>query len=77
MVYDGCPRSSSYGIWWPRTVFGLEAIESCPKGSYGKASRNCDNELGGWQEPDMFNCTSERFVQLREQVSGCKKFISL
>ncbi|KAJ8914679.1 hypothetical protein NQ315_017377 [Exocentrus adspersus] len=69
VIYDGCPRSSSNGIWWPRTVFGLEAIETCPKGSYGKASRNCDNELGGWQEPDLFNCTSERFVPLRQQVS--------
>ncbi|KAJ8975858.1 hypothetical protein NQ317_015895 [Molorchus minor] len=70
VVYDGCPRSSSNGIWWPRTVFGLEAIEACPKRSYGKASRKCDNELGGWQEPDMFNCTSDKFIELREQLAN-------
>ncbi|CAG9761162.1 unnamed protein product [Ceutorhynchus assimilis] len=69
VIYDGCPRSSTNSIWWSRAVFGQEAIESCPKGSHGKASRNCDNELGGWQEPDMFNCTSDRFVELREQLS--------
>ncbi|XP_060527638.1 protocadherin-like wing polarity protein stan isoform X2 [Cylas formicarius] len=70
VVYDGCPRSSTHGIWWPRTVFGLEAIELCPKGSHGKVSRKCDNEMGGWQEPDMFNCTSDSFLDLREQLSN-------
>ncbi|KAG5887440.1 hypothetical protein JTB14_003292 [Gonioctena quinquepunctata] len=73
VVYDGCPRSSANNIWWPRTVFGSDAIEICPKGSHGKASRSCDNELGGWQEPDMFNCTSERFLELREQLSNIEK----
>lgn len=70
VVYDGCPRSRSNGIWWPRTVFGEKANESCPKGSQGKVSRICDSELGGWQDPDMFNCTSDKLVDLREQV--CK-----
>ncbi|XP_050305133.1 protocadherin-like wing polarity protein stan isoform X2 [Anthonomus grandis grandis] len=69
VIYDGCPRSSANSIWWARTLFGQEAIESCPKGAHGKASRKCDNELGGWQEPDMFNCTSERFLELREQLA--------
>lgn len=69
VIYDGCPRSSSSGIWWPRTNFDLNAIENCPKGSVGKASRSCDNLLGGWQDPDLFNCTSDRFVELRNQVS--------
>nr|XP_022918571.1 protocadherin-like wing polarity protein stan isoform X2 [Onthophagus taurus] len=69
VVYDGCPRSSSSGIWWPRTNFGEEALENCPKGSFGKASRSCDNQLGGWQLPNLFNCTSEKFVELRTQLS--------
>ncbi|CAH1153853.1 unnamed protein product [Phaedon cochleariae] len=73
VVYDGCPRTASNGIWWPRTVFGSEAVEACPKSSHGKASRSCDNELGGWQEPDMFNCTSDRFVELRQQLSYIEK----
>lgn len=68
VVYDGCPRSSSEGIWWPRTVFDSEAIENCPKTTVGKASRSCDNDLGGWQEADMFNCTSDRFMELRQEV---------
>lgn len=69
VIYDGCPRSPSEGVWWPRTSFGLTAIELCPRGSHGKASRSCDNLLGGWQPPDMFNCTSDRFVELRNQLS--------
>ncbi|XP_076265474.1 protocadherin-like wing polarity protein stan isoform X1 [Rhynchophorus ferrugineus] len=69
VIYDGCPRSSANNIWWPRTLFGQEAMESCPKDAHGRASRKCDNDLGGWQPPDMFNCTSERFVELREQLS--------
>ncbi|KAL1494818.1 hypothetical protein ABEB36_010350 [Hypothenemus hampei] len=70
VVYDGCPRSSAKSIWWPRTLFGQEAVESCPKGSHGKTSRKCDNELGGWQEPDLFNCTSNAFVELRDQLAN-------
>ncbi|XP_065173819.1 protocadherin-like wing polarity protein stan isoform X2 [Atheta coriaria] len=73
VVYDGCPRSAANEIWWPRTSFGIEAIEVCPKGSHGKAARACDNQLGGWQAPDLFNCTSDRFVELRNQLSMIEK----
>lgn len=73
VVYDGCPRSSSEGIWWPRTIFGQEAVENCPRNAQGRASRMCDNDLGGWQAPDLFNCTSERFVELRQQLSHIEK----
>lgn len=73
VVYDGCPRSSAENIWWPRTEFGSDAVENCPKGSHGKAARTCDNELSGWKEPDMFNCTSDRFVELREELSNIEK----
>lgn len=58
---------------WPRTPFGQTANETCPKGSHGKASRSCDNQLGGWQNPDMFNCTSDLFVELRKQLSQIEK----
>ncbi|KAJ8866710.1 hypothetical protein PR048_032571 [Dryococelus australis] len=64
VVYDGCPRSFSCGLLWDRTRFGNVAIESCPSHSQGKASRSCDEELGGWQEPDLFNCTSDPFLDL-------------
>lgn len=69
VVYDGCPRSFSHGLWWERTLFGKIALESCPSHSQGKASRACDETLGGWQEPDLFNCTSDPFLDLRKVVS--------
>lgn len=69
VVYDGCPRSFSHGLWWERTLFGKIALESCPSHSQGKASRACDEALGGWQEPDLFNCTSDPFLDLRKVVS--------
>ena len=69
VVYDGCPRSFSHGLWWERTSFGKIALESCPSHSQGKASRACDETLGGWQEPDLFNCTSDPFLDLRKVVS--------
>ncbi|KAG7299924.1 hypothetical protein JYU34_016949 [Plutella xylostella] len=69
VVYDGCPRSFARGVWWPRTKFGNEAITDCPTGSSGKASRSCVKEsVVPWQEPDMFNCTTATFYQLRKQL---------
>ncbi|XP_012235255.2 protocadherin-like wing polarity protein stan [Linepithema humile] len=70
VVYDGCPRSYSDGLWWPRTLFGMTAIESCPDTAEGKASRSCDDKLGGWQPPDLFNCTSEAFIEQRYQLAA-------
>ncbi|KOB74665.1 Protocadherin-like wing polarity protein stan, partial [Operophtera brumata] len=69
VVYDGCPRSFSQGVWWPRTKFGVEAITDCPTGTSGKATRTCDEtQVVPWQEPDMFNCTTSTFYQLRKQL---------
>uniref|UniRef100_A0A3B3SWI4 Cadherin EGF LAG seven-pass G-type receptor 3 n=1 Tax=Paramormyrops kingsleyae TaxID=1676925 RepID=A0A3B3SWI4_9TELE len=61
-IYDGCPKTITLGIWWPRTKFGLPAAVSCPKGSM-TAIRHCDPERG-WLVPDLFNCTSPSFVEL-------------
>ncbi|XP_063379045.1 protocadherin-like wing polarity protein stan [Cydia fagiglandana] len=70
VVYDGCPRSFSHGVWWPRTKFGIEAYADCPPGTSGKATRMCDEtQVVPWQEPDMFNCTTSTFYQLRKQLS--------
>ncbi|CAF4901464.1 unnamed protein product [Pieris macdunnoughi] len=69
VVYDGCPKSFAAGVWWPRTKFGIEAITDCPSGSSGKATRMCDEtQVIPWQEPDMFNCTTSTFYQLRKQL---------
>ncbi|XP_041858937.1 cadherin EGF LAG seven-pass G-type receptor 3 [Melanotaenia boesemani] len=63
VIYDGCPKTITQGIWWPRTKFNLPAAVSCPKGSVGAAIRHCDVERG-WLEPDLYNCTSPPFVEL-------------
>ena len=67
VIYDGCPKSHSDGIWWERTTFGETAIESCPVGSKGKANRRC-HETEGWQEADLFNCISNQFSELADQL---------
>uniref|UniRef100_A0A674MZK1 Cadherin EGF LAG seven-pass G-type receptor 3 n=1 Tax=Takifugu rubripes TaxID=31033 RepID=A0A674MZK1_TAKRU len=63
VIYDGCPKTITQGIWWPRTKFNLPAAVSCPKGSVGAAIRHCDVERG-WLEPELYNCTSPPFVEL-------------
>uniref|UniRef100_A0AAQ4RC38 Cadherin, EGF LAG seven-pass G-type receptor 3 n=1 Tax=Gasterosteus aculeatus aculeatus TaxID=481459 RepID=A0AAQ4RC38_GASAC len=63
VIYDGCPKTITQGIWWPRTKFNLPAAVPCPKGSVGAAIRHCDAERG-WMEPDLYNCTSPPFVEL-------------
>ncbi|XP_050342751.1 protocadherin-like wing polarity protein stan [Nymphalis io] len=69
VVYDGCPRSFAGGVWWPQTKFNIEAITDCPAGSSGKATRMCDEkQVIPWHEPDMFNCTTSTFYQLRKQL---------
>ncbi|XP_049292738.1 protocadherin-like wing polarity protein stan isoform X2 [Anopheles funestus] len=69
VVYDGCPKSHSAGLWWPRTAFGELAVENCPAPARGKGTRRCDQVQSGWGTPDMFNCTSEAFLDLRKQLS--------
>ncbi|XP_065082456.1 protocadherin-like wing polarity protein stan isoform X2 [Ochlerotatus camptorhynchus] len=69
VVYDACPKSFSAGLWWSRTPFGEIAIENCPLPARGKGTRKCDIGHGGWGQPDMFNCTSEHFLDLRKQLS--------
>lgn len=66
MVYDGCPRDFETGLWWDRTKFGESALATCPSGSVGKGSRLCDSEAAEWAPPDLFNCTSTRFLDLRK-----------
>ncbi|XP_051163355.1 protocadherin-like wing polarity protein stan isoform X2 [Leptopilina boulardi] len=69
VVYTGCPRSYAQGLWWNRTDFGSMALALCPGKAIGKASRSCDDELTSWQPPDLFNCTSEAFIKLREKLA--------
>ncbi|XP_048865233.1 cadherin EGF LAG seven-pass G-type receptor 1-like isoform X2 [Brienomyrus brachyistius] len=64
VVYDGCPKAFDAGIWWPKTKFGRPAAIDCPKGSFGTAVRHCSDEKG-WLPPNLFNCTTMAFSQLK------------
>ncbi|XP_019944637.2 cadherin EGF LAG seven-pass G-type receptor 3 isoform X2 [Paralichthys olivaceus] len=72
VIYDGCPRTITQGIWWPRTKFNLPAAVPCPKGSVGAAIRHCDVERG-WLEPDLYNCTSPPFVELNVALDSLER----
>ncbi|XP_060759034.1 cadherin EGF LAG seven-pass G-type receptor 1 isoform X5 [Neoarius graeffei] len=65
VVYDGCPKAFNAGIWWPRTSFGRPVAMNCPKGSVGTAVRHCSDEKG-WLPPELFNCTTVTFSQLKK-----------
>nr|XP_027810409.1 cadherin EGF LAG seven-pass G-type receptor 1 isoform X1 [Marmota flaviventris] len=64
VIYNGCPRAFEAGIWWPQTKFGQPAAVPCPKGSVGNAVRHCSGEKG-WLPPELFNCTTGSFVDLK------------
>ncbi|XP_041110820.1 cadherin EGF LAG seven-pass G-type receptor 1 isoform X2 [Polyodon spathula] len=64
VIYEGCPKSFEAGIWWPKTKFGRPAAMNCPKGSVGTAVRHC-NEVKGWLPPELFNCTTLTFSELK------------
>ena len=68
IVYNGCPKSFHSGVWWSETVFGGSAVQQCPEGAVGQASRYCDQDLG-WAIPDMFNCVSNTFIQLKDVLA--------
>nr|XP_061802762.1 cadherin EGF LAG seven-pass G-type receptor 3-like [Nerophis lumbriciformis] len=72
VIYDGCPKTITQGIWWPRTKFNLPAAVPCPKGSVGAAIRHCDVERG-WMEPDLYNCTSPPFVDLNAALDSLER----
>uniref|UniRef100_A0A3P8VA40 Cadherin EGF LAG seven-pass G-type receptor 3 n=1 Tax=Cynoglossus semilaevis TaxID=244447 RepID=A0A3P8VA40_CYNSE len=72
VIYDGCPKTITQGIWWPRTKFNLPAAVPCPKGSVGAAIRHCDVDRG-WLEPDLYNCTSPPFVELNAALDSLER----
>ncbi|XP_078098403.1 cadherin EGF LAG seven-pass G-type receptor 2 isoform X5 [Mustelus asterias] len=72
VIYDSCPRAMEAEIWWPRTKFGLPAAVPCPKGSMGTGIRHCD-EHRGWLPPDLFNCTTNTFAELKTFADKLKR----
>ena len=72
-MYDGCPKNFAEGIWWDETVFEGTAIQQCPTGSQGEASRVCYEDLG-WAQPDMFYCVSDTFMELKDMVNISLKY---
>ncbi|XP_072003202.1 cadherin EGF LAG seven-pass G-type receptor 1 isoform X3 [Engystomops pustulosus] len=64
VIYNACPKAFEAGIWWPQTKFGQPAAVPCPKGSVGNAIRHCSEEKG-WLPPELFNCTTLTFLELK------------
>nr|XP_006004060.2 PREDICTED: cadherin EGF LAG seven-pass G-type receptor 1 [Latimeria chalumnae] len=64
VIYEECPKAFEAGTWWPKTKFGRPAAVPCPKGSTGNAVRHC-NEEKGWLPPELFNCTTHTFAELK------------
>ena len=54
-------------MWWEQTKFGESTVHDCPPGAQGQGVRKCLKE-GGWEEPDMFDCVSDTFADLRDTV---------
>jgi len=67
VFYDDCPRDHAAAIWWEPIVFGMEAVQDCPKGSSGNATRGCTLAYS-WREPDLFECTSDSFKALEPEL---------
>lgn len=67
-MYDGCPKNFDM-IWWEQTAFDGKTVQPCPAGAQGQASRSCHKEIG-WGPPDMFNCVSDTFIELRDLVGS-------
>ncbi|KAL2093590.1 hypothetical protein ACEWY4_010902 [Coilia grayii] len=76
VVYDGCPKAFDAAIWWPKTPFGRPVAIDCPKGSTGTAIRHCSDEKG-WLPPQLFNCTSSSFAQLKKENEEMRGNVSM
>ncbi|XP_077984710.1 cadherin EGF LAG seven-pass G-type receptor 2-like isoform X2 [Glandiceps talaboti] len=72
VIYQACPKNYEGNMWWPQTLFGRTAVERCPVGSFGFASRQCSKELG-WSQPNLFNCTSDTFGILATMLKDLEK----
>ncbi len=74
ILYEGCPRSHSENIWWPRVgALNVTEVEPCPDGTIGNASRFCDY-MDSWLVPDMSGCMSKAFTKLNDQVKTAKTY---
>ena len=61
-----CPKDKSWGLEWPETGPGTEALLDCPRHFIGRhASRLCsmkDATSAKWQNPDFSNCLYEPLI---------------
>ncbi|XP_068676756.1 latrophilin-like protein LAT-2 isoform X2 [Montipora foliosa] len=66
-----CEAHLLKNISWTRTFKGKTVTSSCPHGFTGEASRTC--AAGGkkalWHKPDLSNCTSKRFLEMKSQLA--------
>lgn len=67
VVYDGCPKTFSDGVWWEKTLLDKMVTQQCPAStSTGTATRFCHHKEG-WLKPNMFDCISNLFSELYNQ----------
>lgn len=69
VINTSCPRAFAEGIWWNKASFGRMAVEECPFGSSGKATRFCDKD-DGWHNPSLLSCVSNSFLALQKKLSN-------
>ena len=69
VVYEQCPKSYDEGVWWPRSRFGASVEAACPPGAEGTARRHCRPDTGGWEAPDLFNCTHREMLPLLQDLA--------
>ncbi|XP_032221364.2 cadherin EGF LAG seven-pass G-type receptor 2 isoform X2 [Nematostella vectensis] len=67
VINTSCPRSIAEDIWWKRGAFDKIAEQKCPFGASGTARRICDKNKG-WQKPDLMDCVSNSFLNLRKKL---------
>lgn len=72
VIYDGCPKTITQGIWWPRTKFNLPAAVPCPKGSVGPCARTYSHTISGDLPPydlvRVVTLLSSRLCRRRHQT---------
>lgn len=69
MQYGMCPKAYVDNVMWKRAAFGTTVPARCPTGSVGHAKRDCNKEKG-WLLPNLSNCTSKPYYELRQDIKN-------
>ena len=63
------------GLKWKKIGKGFTRTRSCPRGANGTATRHCD-EYRSWLSPNLFECISTGFINVKSKVSSVYKIES-